>query len=246
MRDVAWDNYPNARDLGGLPTLHSPTGLTQFGRVVRGPRRELMSAEGLAAAKAWGLKSVVDIRNANEVGRRPADPQLDESSWEGISITLAPTEDQANPDFIEFCMPVLDSPEYWAHNVRILPDLIAGALRAIINAGPGVLVHCGAGRDRTGMISMMLLANAGVPPEAISADYAASVRAMAGTAHHGGPTVDRQSTWTEDETHAFLQEVLPIVEREVRQISATMESIGMTNEERQALKALLVASPQPS
>jgi len=35
----------------------------------------------------------------------------------------------------------------------------------------GVIFHCGAGRDRTGLISLLLLALAGVTPEAIVADY---------------------------------------------------------------------------
>ncbi len=241
MRDVAWDTYPNARDLGGLPTLHSPTGLTQFGRVVRGPRRELLTTDGWTKARAWGLSSVVDIRNAVEVGRRATDPAVDEAVWEGVRVSNHPTDDQDNPDFITFCMPVLDSPAYWEHNIRILPGLIAAALRAVLDAGPGVLVHCAAGRDRTGLITMLLLANAGVPPEAVAADYAMSVRAMAGASHHGGASDDRQATWTTEQTDTFLNEAMPIVERNVRAITKTMADLGITPDERQALRALLVA-----
>lgn len=241
MRDVAWDTYPNARDLGGLPTLHSPTGLTQFGRIVRGPRRELLTAEGWNKARAWGLSSVVDIRNADEVGRRDTDPAVDDAAWAGVTVRNHPTEDHDNPDFVAYCMPVLDSPAYWEHNVRILPGLVASALRAVLDAGPGVLVHCAAGRDRTGLIAMLLLANAGVPPEAVSADYAMSVRAMAGTAHHGGVAHDRQSTWTTAQTDAFLSQAAPIVERNARGIAATMADLGITADERQGLRDLLVA-----
>lgn len=241
MRDVAWDTYPNARDLGGLPTLQSPTGLTQFGRIVRGPRRELLTSTGLMRAREWGLRGVVDIRNADEVGRRPSDPEIDEAAWADVTVLNRPTEDQTHPEFVAHCMPVLDSPAYWEHNIRILPGLIASALRAVLEAGPGVLVHCSAGRDRTGLITALLLANAGVPAEAVSADYAMSVRAMAGRSRHGGPTHDRQSLWTPAQTDAFLAEVAPIVERNVRTIGATMTDLGIAPNERQALRDLLVA-----
>ncbi len=241
MRDVAWDTYPNARDLGGLPTLQSPTGLTQFGRVVRGPRRELLTADGWAKAREWGLVGIVDIRNANEVGRRDTDPDVDDTAWAGVQVSNHPTEDHEDPDFVAHCMPVLDSPAYWEHNLRILPGHVAAALRAVLAAGPGVLVHCAAGRDRTGLIAMLLLANAGVQPEAVAADFAASVRAMAGRAHHGGAAHDRQSTWTTAQTDAFLVEAMPIVERNARAIGTTMADLGITPAERDALRDLLVA-----
>lgn len=55
-------------------------------------------------------------------------------------------------------------------------------IRAIAGAAPGgVLFHCWAGRDRTGLVTLLLLALAGVEPEAIAADYelsTAGVRAL--------------------------------------------------------------------
>ena len=48
-------------------------------------------------------------------------------------------------------------------------------LAAIARARPGgVIFHCTAGRDRTGLIAMLLLALAGVRPAAIADDYALS------------------------------------------------------------------------
>ena len=45
-------------------------------------------------------------------------------------------------------------------------------LTAIAYARPGgVLYHCMGGRDRTGMITMLVLALVGVAPEDIAADY---------------------------------------------------------------------------
>jgi protein tyrosine/serine phosphatase len=50
---------------------------------------------------------------------------------------------------------------------------VAEALAAIARAPDGaVLVHCAAGKDRTGLISALLLGLVDVPAETIAADYA--------------------------------------------------------------------------
>jgi protein-tyrosine phosphatase len=238
MRDLAWGGVPNIRDLGGLPTPLSSTGRTSPGRVARGPRRELLSAVGWESAAQWGLRSVVDLRSADEVGPRGTDP--DAEPPEGLVITLAPTEDQGHPEFRAVCLPILDSPEYWHHNVRILPALIRGALETIAAAEPGVLVHCAAGRDRTGMVSALLLANAGVPADDIVGDYAASVRAMAGTAAHGGPTHDRQAAWTREQVEAWLAGVEPHVRAFVEDLNRVMDALDVSAKTRLILRALLL------
>ncbi|MFQ6485847.1 tRNA pseudouridine(38-40) synthase TruA [Brachybacterium epidermidis] len=242
-RVLDWGGVRNIRDLGDLPTALSPTGSTIPGRVARGPRRELLPAAGWQAASAWGLRSIVDLRNPEETGRRPADP--DAGPPAGVPVTSAPTEDQENPEFQARCMPILDSPEYWQHNIEILPGMVRGALEAIALSAPGVLVHCSAGRDRTGMISALLLANAGVPAEAIISDYAQSVRAMAGAGHHGGPTSDPQGQWRSETTEAWLETVTGHVRAFVDATEDNFGKLGVDDHTRQQLRALLTA-PEPS
>jgi protein tyrosine/serine phosphatase len=54
------------------------------------------------------------------------------------------------------------------------PDSVAGALRAIARARGAVLVHCAAGKDRTGVVVALALDAAGVDREVIVADYLAT------------------------------------------------------------------------
>jgi hypothetical protein len=210
-----------------------------MGRIARGPRRELLTAAGWNAATRWGLHSVVDLRSADETGARSSDP--DAQPPFGLAITLAPTEDQTHAEFREVCLPILDSPEYWQHNVRILPSFVRGSLEAIASSEPGVLVHCAAGRDRTGMISALLLANAGVASDDIVVDYAESVRAMAGAAVHGGPANDRQASWTADEVTIWLGEVTPHVYAFVADPDAVLDALEVDAETRCRLRQLLIA-----
>lgn len=239
MRNLAWNGYFNARDLGGLPTPLSPTGSTVFGRVARGPRRELLTHAGWDDARHWGLATVVDLRCAFEIGARDGDPQVGDEGLTGITVVNAPTEDQDDPEFREVCFPILDSPEYWRHNWRILPQLVRRTLEAVANADSGVLVHCSAGRDRTGMISTLLLGHAGVSPSEVAADYAASVRAMAGATTHA-PTKDRQTTWTPSELDAWITATAPIVEEVAADTASAFDAIGVSQQIRRQLRALLV------
>jgi protein-tyrosine phosphatase len=55
--------------------------------------------------------------------------------------------------------------------LRRRPDSIVGAIEAIARTDGSVLVHCAAGKDRTGVVVAMALAAAGIPEEQIVADY---------------------------------------------------------------------------
>ena len=52
------------------------------------------------------------------------------------------------------------------------PDQVAGALRSIAHAEGAAIVHCAAGKDRTGVLVALALTVAGVTPQAVVADYA--------------------------------------------------------------------------
>lgn len=119
---------------------------------------------------ASGVRTLVDLRNDDEVyavGVRPS----------SITVLRHPIEDQGDPDFMAEWGERLSSPDYYPEALRRWPDLFASTFAAIADAADGaVLVHCGAGRDRTGLITAMLLTLAGVERDAILDDYESGVR----------------------------------------------------------------------
>ncbi|PUB26165.1 tyrosine phosphatase family protein [Promicromonospora sp. AC04] len=175
-----WDGAVNLRDLGGLPLDDGES--TAPGRVWRSGAPEPITPTGWAEALDDGLTAVVDLRNPAEI-KQARDLMPDAARPRELVTRNTPTEDPGDPHFLETCGPWLDHPRSYAPNTAMYPHLFAGVFRAIADAPGPVLVHCAAGRDRTGMITAMLLSLTGVEHQAIADDYE---RAFRGTTHRGG------------------------------------------------------------
>ncbi len=79
--------------------------------------------------------------------------------------------------------PQFATPLYYAPFLERFPHRMEQVLDAIEQAEPGgVLFHCVGGRDRTGLVAIVLLAIAGVHPDAIADDYVRGAE-LAPTAH---------------------------------------------------------------
>jgi len=186
-----WEGARNLIDLGGL-TLRGG-GATAHRRVWRSAAPESVTADGWRAARSAGLTTVVDLRNSFERDRV--------IEVEGVDVVHAPTEDPTDPDFLEECGPWLDHPRSWAPNIARYPGKLARVFAAVAEADGGVLIHCAGGRDRTGMISSMLLALTGVEAGAIADHYEQGFR---GAAEHGG-----HGHWYDADAGEWVTSALP-------------------------------------
>lgn len=149
------------------------------GRVYRMGRREWLTAAGWRQAYDDGVRTVIDLRNSREARRRDTDPDVPESAWSGIRIVSAPTEEPDDPRFTAVCGPYLNDPAHYLHNVRLYPAKFVDIFRAIGAAEAGaVVVHCAAGRDRSGMVAAMLQDLAGDPDDRIADGYAKAARGI--------------------------------------------------------------------
>ena len=165
-RNLDWEGCFNVRDLGGLRTL---AGLrTRWRALVRADDLAYLTPGGWQALWAYGIRTIVDLRNDEEVATdlapRPA----------GLTMARVPLDDLDDREFWEHCWAnELDgSPLYYRPFLERKPERCAAALAAVARAGPGgVAFHCGGGRDRTGLVSLLLEALAGGTPEDIVADY---------------------------------------------------------------------------
>jgi protein-tyrosine phosphatase len=165
-RHLDWDGCFNVRDLGGLRTIDGHT--TRWGAVVRSDAPDRLSAASWSALKAHGIRTIVDLRDDSE---RPAaaPPHAGE-----VTTVQLPLEDLTDT---QFWQPWRDTglwgtPLYYRAFLERFPERSAAVVAAVAHAQPGgVLVHCGIGRDRIGLITMVLLTLVGVPPDDIAADH---------------------------------------------------------------------------
>ena len=168
-RDLVWDGCLNVRDLGGLPTEDG--GMTRFGSVVRADNVRKLSEDGWRALMEYGVTTIVDLRLADELAEDPP-RELD------LDVHHVPVFD-ADPAFwaaLDARLRRLDAVahkrEAYLATLERGPERFGAAFTAVANARPGiVVVHCAGGKDRTGLVSALLLRNAGVGMDDIAADY---------------------------------------------------------------------------
>jgi hypothetical protein len=126
-----------------------------------------LSEAGWAAARAYGVRTVVDLRDANEsVPERAPRPA-------GITTVRVPLDPVGTPFYAHWeKIDNLASPLYFPAMLAEHPEPVVTAVRSIANAAPGCVVfHCAGGKDRTGLLALVLLTLAGAAPDEIIADY---------------------------------------------------------------------------
>ena len=116
----------------------------------------------------------------------------------GLTFLTRPTQEAKDPDFTALTGPYMDSPKFYRENLRRWPEKIAAVARAVAEADDGgVVIHCSAGRDRTGLVAMLLLQLAGAEPDAIADDYERAVRGI--NAFHTTQEHPREKPLTDDQ-----------------------------------------------
>ncbi len=162
-RILRWEALLNARDLGGLPAAG---GVLARGALVRSDSLARLNPTGRAAMIAHGVRTVVDMRTPSEVAARP-DP-IDGS--DGVAYLHVPQ--QTEVEWKAAGAPHLDRLTFDLAMLELCGARFAQVVAAIADAVVGgVLIHCEVGKDRTGLMTMLLLDLVGTPHEAIAADY---------------------------------------------------------------------------
>lgn len=166
----------NVRDLGGYPFTREDgtTGVTARGRFLRAGTLGGIRRTDISALRTYGLRRVIDVRSNFELKLWP-DP-FAKRARQGIEYIHIPMLDQLNSSGFGGTLPDRMSNVY-----RDLLDKDGASLRRVMEAldGPGCsLFHCRAGKDRTGVIAMLLLGLAGVDDAHIIADYAVTQHYM--------------------------------------------------------------------
>lgn len=165
------DGLVNVRDLGGLRRVDGA--LTPLGVFLRSENVDAVTEHGWEQLRALGVRTVIDLR---QPGERERDVNGRPGWLTTRVIDLDGLENSAFwKDYWENGL--VGTALYYVPHLIAMPERAGAALSAIATAPPGgVLFHCMGGRDRTGMIAMLLLLAAKTDLEEIVDDYMETVR----------------------------------------------------------------------
>jgi protein tyrosine/serine phosphatase len=184
------DGLVNLRDVGGIPT--SDGGKIIPGRLLRSDNLQTLTAADVDQLIGLGVTDVIDLRSDYEADREGpgplvgADVRIHQFSlfreWE---LGVGETKPDGRPEVLpEEALPWIDlepsvelddevASVYFSYLVD-RPDSALAALRTVAWSPGAALVHCAAGKDRTGTIVALALSVADAERQAIIDDYAAS------------------------------------------------------------------------
>lgn len=158
-RTLHWPDVWNARDLGSLPAAD---GKTRTGALIRSDSLHHLTPAGVEQVRAAGVSRVIDLRTIVESG---LDPNPFSGTPTYVNRPVQGVDDPRQPagTLLDVYLAMLD-----AH-----PEPFAAVAAAVAEAPPGgVVVHCHAGKDRTGLVIALLLSHVEVDPDVVVADYA--------------------------------------------------------------------------
>jgi len=162
----------NVRDVGGLPVTGAKS--TKSGVLLRSANLRMLTAGDVEQLiEKVGLRTVIDLRTPREVDR-DGPSALARAGVRTVELSLisdgmAPLPlTEADPLLREYLGYLSHRGEQVVEAVRVLAEP---------DAGP-TLVHCAAGKDRTGVLVALVLDAVGVERQAVVADYGMSAEAI--------------------------------------------------------------------
>lgn len=249
---IELDGLVNLRDVGGIPTIDG--GTIRPSRLLRSDNLQELSPTDIERLFEIGLTDVVDLRSTFEVnseGPGPLHAHNGRVNFHHHSFLVEKPSDTAD-EIIEQAMPTHDvddlrsqiNDHFAASYVGFLhkrPESVLGALRAVAYADGAALVHCAAGKDRTGITVAMSLILAGADRQAVVDDYAVSrermeqivarLRASETYAHLHGDSVDSHMTHPES-----MDAFLGYLENAHGGVEQALEMIGWTPADTDAMR----------
>lgn len=167
LRALEWDGCLNARDVGGYAAVD---GVTRYGVLLRSDTLGRLTERGRNIFAESGVRTIVDLRSADELTDDP-NPFATSGSVRYLNLPLHNEDDREAIARIASYVPLREMYEVM---LRHFGANVATVAEAVATSDGAVVLHCYAGKDRTGLVVALLLAAVGVGDKDVIADYVAS------------------------------------------------------------------------
>lgn len=261
-RIVELEGARNFRDFGGYPTDDDTR--VRRGVLFRSNRLSQLTAGDIGTLEQTGIRTIFDLRAPRE---READPTAWTSPHLGIH-TWPPGHKRRLVDM------ALDYPQdangaetlmldFYAELPRTLGHAFSDIILRIADGQTPCVIHCSAGKDRTGMAAALVLSVLGVPRDLVLDDYAMTDRIVASEedmarslfiGRDGGARAKNAMraqfppeaiAVMRSARPAFLASAFAGIDRDFGSLDAFFTAVGVNDGARQALRARLL-EPSPS
>jgi len=236
---LSFPNLLNVRDLGGYATCDGQQ--TRWKSIVRADDLVQLTSEGVTALVEYGIRTVIDLRWPLETESQPGPFQKGRNDVRYMHIPLLGVSEE-----IWHSRSPKTTKELW-NGVALdyAQNGIRDVMRAIANASEGgVLFHCLAGKDRTGIVAALLLALADVQPNVIAWDYSVTtenLREAYLAANPGAPEAVLERVRCPPEA---MHNMLNHLNQRYDGISNYLHEIGLHENETQTIRARLRLSSE--
>ncbi|UDY37341.1 tyrosine-protein phosphatase [Dermatobacter hominis] len=243
---LARDGIVNLRDLGGTPAADGM--VVQPGLLIRADALQRCSADNVRALHAHGVRRVIDLRDDAE---RDEDGVFTVVDGLPIEVHHVPVVDPAYVWEVEG----VELDQVLAHRyediLTAFGDRFRAAVELVATSDGGVAYHCAVGKDRTGLLTLLLLGALGSPRDVIVDDYVRSARVnvlqvarLRVVGHRYGRASDDDvavGAWSArpETMHATLD----LLEREHGGVLGYLRDAGVDDEVVATLRARLLGPP---
>jgi protein tyrosine/serine phosphatase len=258
---IRLDGAVNARDVTGIPLAGGGTVVP--GVLLRSDNlQDLTDADIQTLVEHHGVRVVVDLRTSYErhsegPGPLEADGRvridhlsLYPETGGGTDLdldtsTIKPWGEGFASDWGAHLPDESKTVQAYLGYLRRRPDSIVGALRDIATADGATLVHCAAGKDRTGVVVAFALAVAGAAVDAIAADYLATTDNIDGIVERlaASPTYSAEISVDDVASHApepgAMERVFELIAQEHGSVGGWLTKHGFDEAEQARLRARL-------
>lgn len=229
----------NLRDMGGYPTLDGRT--IRWRTFFRSDSLHRLSPVAQTTLMGYGVRTVIDLRRSDELQMAPnVFASSSHLAYYHVSLLLdtPPVRRQVPRPLIDTYRIILDQRQ----------EQLCQALATLaVPGGLPALVHCTAGKDRTGLIVALVLGLAGVPTTTIVEDYALSAQYLVGTyleeARQRAEKNGVSWEWFQHQVICppeFMHTTLQYLEERYGGIAAYVRAIGLSDTQCRRLQETLV------